>query len=225
MDKPLKQSVDELLIKRDFAALMDFCERDRHAWQEVRYSLYSLDERLRWSAVEAVAKLMEVWWKSGRQEKVRQYVRTLFWSMNDESGGIGWSSPQAVAEIIATIPEVVEPYGSMMIAHTIDEPPLVNGCLWGIGRMGRLIADSVAFFQGQILSTFEIDDAQTLGLASWATGESGFSPAKPHLERISFRTEPVTIYMDGEFTVRTLHDWAGQALMKIWQHADLKQKS
>lgn len=222
MDKPLKQCVHGLLIERDFETLIDLCERERHAWQEVRYSLYSLDERVRWSAVEAAAKLMELWWKSGRQEKVRQYVRTLFWSMNDESGGIGWSSPQAVAEIIATIPEMVEPYGSMMIAHTIDEPPLVKGCLWGIGRMGRLIADSVAFFQGQILSTFQIDDAQTLGLASWAMGESGFSPAKFNLERISSRIEPVTIYIKGDFTVRTLHDWAGEALMKIQQLDNLK---
>jgi len=221
MDKPLKQSVHELLSKRDFQTLIALCERDRHAWQEVRFSLYSLEERLRWSAVEAAAKLMELWWKSGRQEKVRQYVRTLFWSMNEESGGIGWSSPQAVAEIIATIPEIAEPYGSMMIAHTIDEPPLVNGCLWGIGRMGRLIADSLAFFQKQILATFLIDDARTLGLATWAMGEAGFSPAKPQIEKLSSRAEPVAIYINGEFTVRTLHDWAAGSLMKMRQHADL----
>ena len=215
MDKPMKQYVHELLSKRDFETLIDLCERDRHAWQEVRYSLYSLDERLRWSAIEAVAKLMELWWKSGRQEKVRQYIRTLFWSMNDESGGIGWSSPQAVAEIIATIPEILDPYGSMMIAHSIDEPPLIKGCLWGIGRLGRLITDSVAVFQGQILATFQIDDAQTLGLVSWAMGEFGFSPARPHLERISSRTEPVTIYIKGDFIVKPLHDWVEEALMKI----------
>ncbi|HMK48467.1 MAG TPA: hypothetical protein VK435_00305, partial [Thermodesulfovibrionales bacterium] len=101
MDKPLRQLVNELLGRRGFEELTDLCERDRHAWQEVRYSLYSLDERQRWSAIETVGRLMELWWRSARQEKVRQYIRTLFWSMNDESGGIGWSSPQAVAEIIA----------------------------------------------------------------------------------------------------------------------------
>jgi len=215
MDKPLRQLVNELLGRRGFEELTDLCERDRHAWQEVRYSLYSLDERQRWSAIETVGRLMELWWRSARQEKVRQYIRTLFWSMNDESGGIGWSSPQAVAEIIATIPEIVEPYGRMMIAHTIDEPPLVNGCLWGIGRMGRLISDSVAVFQTQILGAFKSEDAQTLGLVAWAMGETGFSPAKSYLERLSHRTEPVTVYISGEFRVKMLRDWAEGSLIKI----------
>ena len=68
MDKSVKQQVDDLLIKRDFETLVVLCEKDRCAWQEVRYRLYSLDERLRWAAIEAMAKLMEKWWKSGSEE-------------------------------------------------------------------------------------------------------------------------------------------------------------
>jgi len=215
MDKLVKRQVDDLLIKRDFETLVVLCEKDRRAWQEVRYRLYSLDERLRWAAIEATAKLMEKWWKSGSEEKVRNHIRTLFWSMTDESGGIGWSAPQTVAEIIATIPEIIDPYGGMMIAHAIDEPPLVKGGLWGIGRLGRLIAGSLDFFQERILAAFQIDDAETLGLASRAMGEAGFCPAIPYLKKISSRTEPVRIYVMGDFPVKPLCGWVEEALSKL----------
>jgi len=215
MDKLIKQRVDDLLIKRDFETLIVLCERNRSAWQEVRYRLYSLDERLRWAAIEATAKLMEQWWKSGKEEKVRNHIRTLFWSMTDESGGIGWSAPQAVAEIIATIPEIIDPYGSMMIAHTIDEPPLINGCLWAIGRLGRLIAGPIDSFQEQILAVFQIDEAETLGLLSRAMGEAGFYPAIPYLKKISSRTEPVRVYITGHFLVKPLSGWVEEALSKL----------
>jgi hypothetical protein len=158
---------------------------------------------------------MKKWWDSGKEEKVRIYIRTLFWSMSDESGGIGWSSPQTVAEIIATNPELIDPYGSMMIAHCIDEPPLIKGCLWGIGRMGSLITVSVKFFQDKILKVFSSDDVEILGIAAWAMGEAGFHLAAPYIEKWRFRSEPVTIYLEGNFYEKPLGKWAEEALMKM----------
>ena len=154
MEKAIKKQVAELLRKRDLDCLVDLCEKDRHYWHEVRFRLYDLDENLRWAAIQTVAKIIHRWWQSGKEDKVRQYIRTLFWSMNDESGGIGWSAPQTVAEIIRQIPEIIEPYGRMMIAHSLDEPPLVKGGLWGIGRLGRMITDAVSSFEDKVLATF-----------------------------------------------------------------------
>jgi len=215
MEKITKQHVEELLRKRDYDRLIDLCVTDRRVWQEVRFRLYDIDERLRWSAIEAAAKLMQRWWNSEREEKVRIYIRTLFWSMSDESGGIGWSSPQAIAEIIVNIPELIEPYGSMMIAYSIDEPPLVKGGLWGIGRLGRKITEAVMFFQDKVLAIFNSNDVETLGLLTWASGEVGFKPAMPFLERIRVQPEPVKIYMNGDFYEKNISQWVEEAIAKI----------
>ena len=216
MDKSIiKSKVEDLLRKRDLHGLLELCEKNRHYWQEVRFRLYDLDERLRWPAIETVAKLMKKWWDSGKEEKVRIYIRTLFWSMSDESGGIGWSSPQTVAEIIATNPELIDPYGSMMIAHCVDEPPLLKGCLWGIGRMGSSITVSVRFFQDRILKVFQDDDVEILALAAWAMAEAGFDSAAPSLEKLRFRGEPVKIYIDGIFYEKPLGEWIEEALIKM----------
>jgi len=211
----IKSTVKNLLMKKDFVALIDICETDGHYWQEVRFRLYDLDEVLRWSAIETAARLMKKWWDSGKEEKVRIYIRTLFWSMNDESGGIGWSSPQTVAEIIAQNPVLIDPYGSMMIAHCIDEPPLIKGCFWGIGRMGGLVRESLKLFQDKILKVFSNDDVDVLGIAAWAMGETGFASAAPFLEKLRFRSKPVTIYIEGTFYEKPLGKWAEEALMNM----------
>jgi hypothetical protein len=215
MDKSIKQQVKDLLEQRDEGRLLELCEKDREFWKALRFNLYAIDERIRWAAIETVAKFMQRWWQVGKKEKVREYIRNLFWSITDESGGIGWSAPQTIAEIIANIPELIDPYGSMMLAHTLDEPPLIKAGLLGMGRLGRLAAEAVHFFQDKILSVFQSDDAETLCLAAWAMGEVGFKAALPFLEKLLERKEPVRIYIKGDFYEKTLGEWAMEAINKI----------
>lgn len=215
MDKSVKQQVSELLRSKNQNSLLDLCEKDRRFWQEVRFRLYDIDEGLRWPAIETVSKFMLRLWDSGKNEKVRTYVRTLFWSMTDESGGIGWSSPQTIAEIIVNIPELIDPYGSMMIAYSIEEPSLLKGGLWGIGRLGRRITEAVDFFKEKILVAFRSDDEETLGLATWAMGEVGFIHALPFLKKLQSGNGPVRIYIDGAFCEKNLTQWIQEAITKI----------
>jgi hypothetical protein len=215
----IKAQVRELLEQREYEHLVDLCVIDRHAWQELRFRLYEIDEIIRWSAIEAAAKLMQRWWQLKQQEKVRDFIRNLFWSMTDESGGIGWSSPQTISETIVNIPEILDPYGSMMIAYSIEEAPLMKGGLWGIGRLGKMIADSMDFFQEKILAVFQNDDPEVLGLAAWAMGEVGFKPSLSLLENLRERNEPVRIYTNGDFYEKPLGQWAEEAVNKITKSA------
>ena len=215
MQKSVKQQVRDLLKRRDCKDLIELCEKHRQFWNELRFRLYDIDERLRWPAIECVAKFIQRLWEKGEKEKVREYIRNLFWSINDESGGIGWSAPQTIAEIIINIPELLEPYGSMMIAHTFEEPLLIKGGLWGIGRLGKQIAESVKFFQEKILVAFENDDPETLSLAAWAMGEVGFKPVLPFMKKLLRRKERVRIYIKGDFHERPLGRWASEAIAKI----------
>jgi hypothetical protein len=216
MDKSIKQQVKDLLERRDDIRLLEICENDRHFWRELQFCLYDIDERIRWPAIEVVAKFMQRWWQIiERKEKVRVYIRNLFWSIKDESGGIGWSSSQTIAEIIVNIPELLDPYGSMMIAHAFEEPPLIKGGLWGIGRLGKRITEAVDFFQAKVLAAFRIDDVETLCLAAWAMGEAGFKPSLPYIEKLSGRKEHGRIYIKGDFHEKSLGEWAKEAIVKI----------
>ncbi len=214
MKKQVKQEIKNLLLQKDHAQIISLCRHDVRTWKILRSCLYDADKRICWAAVEAIGKLMQIWWQDGKKDRVREFIRNLFWSMNDESGGVGWFSPQTIAEIIVNIPELITPYGSMMLYHALEEPPLVKGGLWGIGRLGKRLKEDVAFFKDKVLEVFQSDDPEVLGLAAWAMGEVGFAPALPYLENLTARSEKVRIYL-GEFCEKTLGEWAKEAKDKI----------
>ena len=215
MDKAIKQQVAAYLRQRDYGELLDLCEKDRRFWTALRLCLYETEVSLYWPAIEAVATLMERWWQAGQEEKVREYIRNLLWLLNDESGGIGWNAPQAIAEIIMRIPQLLEPYSNIMISHILEEPLLIKNGLWGIGRLGKRIREAVNLHQDAVLNSFKSDDSETLGVAAWAMGETGFAPALPSLELLKDRKEPVCIYIEGSFHRKPLGVWARDAIIKI----------
>ena len=202
-------------MARDYDAIVAYSHDERRAWKSLRACLYELDDNIKWPAIEAIGRLMNHWWQNGEQKKVREYMRGLFWLLNDESGGIGWTSPQQIAEIICQIPELDESYSTMVIDRTLEEPPLVQGGLWAIGRQGRRLEGRIDNFEGMILNTFGIQDAQTLGLAAWAAGESRFAPALPYLESLTDRLETVRIFIRGVFLDKPLGVWAEHAIKQL----------
>jgi len=215
MDVSIKQQVTLLLQQRNYEGLLKLCKKDRRFWKALQLCLYETEASIIWPAIETIAKLMKSWWQAGQEEKVREYVRKLLWSLNEESGGIGWNAAQTIAEIIVYIPQLLEPYGSMMIASTLEEPLLVKNSLWSVGRLGKRISQTIRLFQDMLLNVFKNEDHEILGLAAWAMGEIGFVPSLPSLKKLTDRKEPVCIYIDGNFLEKTLGVWAKEAIIKI----------
>ncbi|MFC2006337.1 DVU0298 family protein [Chloroflexota bacterium] len=211
----IRQQVKTLLVQRDYSELLRLCQRERRFWRALRLCLYETDESLRWPAIEAVAELLKTWWHEGNGEKVREYIRSLLWLLNDESGGIGWSAPETIAETIVSIPELLEPYGSIMISCASEGSPLFNGSLWAIGRLGKQIKEAIAFFQDKVFAAFDSDDPETLGLVAWAMGEADFTPALASLAMLRDREELVRIYIGGHFQEKSLGSWSKEAIAKI----------
>ena len=189
-------------------------------WRLVQSYLYQTDETLRWHAMEAIAIFSRRRWDSGYQERVVDFIRRLLWSISDESGGIGWSAPQTIAEIIVAIPQLSEPYVNIMIDRAFSEPPLIKSGLWAIGRLGRNARQSAELFQDVIMNSFSTDDPETLGLAAWALGEIGLKPALPCIQALKDRKEPVRIYITPYFCERQLESWAMEAASNLADPVD-----
>lgn len=215
MDISVRKEIKNLLINKDYANLVELCEEDSDHWKCLRQSLYEPDENLRWAAIEATARLMQSRWQAGQEEKVRDYIRRLIWSLTDESGEMGWSAPETIAMTISLIPELLEPYGSMMLVRALEEPPLVNGALWGIGRLGKTIRGQVEILKELALETFQSGDPQTLGVAAWAMGEAGLPAALPYIKKLVNRSELARVYIEGRLHEKSLGQWAEEAIGKI----------
>jgi len=152
----LKQRAFELLKSADFEqALEELCRLPARQVINPLFSfLYNNDEQIRWLTVSAmgavVANLADK-----DMEEARIIMRRLMWNLNDESGGIGWGSPEAMGEILACHEGLAKEYAKILMSYTMEEGNYLEheilqcGLLWGIGRLSqvrpKLIKDAATF--------------------------------------------------------------------------------
>jgi len=103
----------------------------------------SASEKTRWNAVSAmgatVARL------AGQDmEAARIVMRRFMWNLNDESGGIGWGTPEAMAECLACHEGLAREYTKILVSFMREDgfylelPSLQRGLMWGIGRLAQV---------------------------------------------------------------------------------------
>ena len=99
--RSLKQKVLELLKSEDLGRAIDqLCRLSpRHAVNPLFSFLYHRDEQIKWRAVNAMGAIVSKL-ADEDMESARVIIRRLMWNLNDESGGIGWGSPEAMGEIL-----------------------------------------------------------------------------------------------------------------------------
>jgi hypothetical protein len=140
---------------------------------------YHPDPKMSWRAVEAMG-VAAACIAEDDPDFVRQHLRRLHWLISEESGGICWRAPEAMAEIVHRQPERFSDYAPI-IAHLIlemAEEDLAHfraGILWGIGRLGPAVAEAGQGAMLAVEAALDHDDAQIRGLAAWALGRVGRS--------------------------------------------------
>jgi len=103
---------------------------------------YDKDPLVRWKAISVFGKLMG---KLAEQdmEQARIMMRRLMWSLNDESGGIGWGAPEAMAEAMYNSRSLADEYMRILLSYIredgnfLEYPPLRTGALWGLARLSE----------------------------------------------------------------------------------------
>ena len=108
----------------------------------------SNEELIRWRAITAVGVVV-AGLADEHIESARVVMRRLMWSLNDESGGIGWGAPEAMGEIMAQHKKLTEEYHNILLSYLredcnfLEHPILQRGLLWGLGRLAQVRPESV----------------------------------------------------------------------------------
>ena len=104
---------------------------------------YDSDPELRSKAISAFGQVVADL-ANEDMEAARVVMRRLMWTLNDESGGIGWGAPEAMAEAMACHPRLAEEYVRILLSYIredgnfLEYEPLRRGALWGIGRLAQV---------------------------------------------------------------------------------------
>ncbi len=182
--------------------------------------LQNTDPRIKWTSVTLMGSFVN---KIANEniEDARVVMRRLMWNLNDESGGIGWGSPEAMGEILARHKQLSDEYSNILLSYVredgnyLEHEMLQRGLLWGIGRLAQkqpgLIKDSVQYIKPYLESA----DAIKKGLAIWVTGMIGGEEILPVLERLKEDETEIQLYINNRLVDIQIKDLAFEAISKV----------
>jgi hypothetical protein len=184
--------------------------------------LCSTNETVRWHAITGLGPIMTDL-ADRDMEAARVVMRRFMWSLNDESGGIGWGAPEAMAEIMACHDGLAAEYAHMLVAYMREDgfflelEQLQRGLMWGLGRLAQVkpellkSKDAVPY----LLPYLNSSDVAVRGLAAWALGLLQANQAISGLEKLSSDPGRVKLYLNRAFVDETVGSLAEKALANI----------
>ncbi len=173
-----------------------FAELDRFPAKKVINPLishfYHEDINVRWRAISGfghtVARLA-----SEDMESARVIMRRLMWSLNDESGGIGWGAPEAMAEAMSYHAGLASEYVQLLISYIredgnfLEHNTLRKGALWGIMRLSDVRASLLKEYNTAefLRSYLNDDDIESMAITVMAIKNVGDVSDCPRLKDLS----------------------------------------
>jgi hypothetical protein len=209
--RKLKRKIFHLLEQKDFTnALEQIGSYPLKSLIGPLFSFfYNKDDQVRWRAITAmgtiVSKLADSDIESGRV-----VMRRLMWNLNDESGGIGWGSPEAMGEIMARNSRLAEEYRNVFISYLCEEgnyieyEMLQRGVLWGFGRLAHARPELLYSCSSLLVPYLGSSDSNLKGLAAWAAGSLDLSPIRHYLEKLLDDHSVIKIFLNMELVDRKI---------------------
>lgn len=220
--REFRRKVHNLLTQDDFdSALVALSKLPvRQTINPLFHFFCSADELTKWRAVTAVGVLVSGLAQTD-MESARVVMRRLMWTLNDESGGIGWGAPEAMAEIMARHKGLAGEYGHILISYIredgnyLEHEALQRGVLWGIKRLvlayPTLLPEAARF----IAPYLESQDGVARGLAAMLCGILRIDSAKPILEKLKKDKTAIRLFSDGAMQEYLIYRIAGDALTQL----------
>jgi HEAT repeat protein len=187
------------------------------------------EELVRWHAVSAMGTVVSRL-ATAEMEEGRLIMRRLLWSLNDESGGIGWGAPESMAEIMSLHAGLAREYVHMLISYMredgeeicqdgnfLEHETLQQGLLWAAGRLAlsrrQLVLEKG--MEQDLPPYLDSADGTVRGLAARAIGLLGEAAPRQRLAALCNDDYPVRLYEDGLLRTVSVGELAGQALQRL----------
>lgn len=175
---------------------------------------------VRWGAIIAIGEVVGLI-ASEDIEYARIIIRRLMWNLNDESGGIGWGSPEAMAEILAGNRTLAVEYHRLLLSYAskqgnFQENEIIQrGVLWGINRVAEKYPDLVKGADIDILGFLGSEDPVIRAYTARIVGLLGLHEARPVLERLMNDDSEIQVFIDQKLINRRVRDMANEAVYKL----------
>ena len=211
-----KKQLRELLDTRRIEEIVDLAGRQRRVLGTLLSLTFDAEPLIAWRAVEAMgaaaARIAD-----DDPGYVREHLRRLRWLISDESCGICWHAPEAMAEIVRRRPAMFPDHIPIVVylLRVMEEEDLVRfraGILWAIGRLGDIAASEIDAVLPAIAACLDDSDPQVRGMAVWCLAQSRRTePPKARRDLLSDEGT-AELYLDGHLARRSVAELVRQAL-------------
>ncbi len=221
----LKQHVETLLRAEDWRERL--AELEQESAKSLLGPLFSFlihGDELRWRAVTAfgptVSRLA-----GDSMEEARVVMRRFMWNLNEESGSLGWGSPEAMGEVLACHDKLADEFHKVLVSYIhdtgkasnyIDHAPLRLGGFWGVGRLCHarpLLMDHAV--EPLLAGLVDDENPAIPGMAAWALAPLRAEQAKGALTQLLDRDEQVDLFRDGVLETVAVGDLARETLSAL----------
>lgn len=224
----LKKEIKSHLEANDLVSASARVLRDRKALAYLIRLAYDKDTLAGWRAIITVGLVArEV--VEADTEFLRETCRKLLWSLTDESGGIGWSAPEMLGEIVSADPKRFQDIIPLIAsAYEVEEDVFRAGVLYALGRVAEDAPERAASYQKIVIMSLADRDplvrVRGIGLIGllWPWAKRSGIWSQEYCERISLSLDKLIpdegeawIYYGDKFISFQVGEEAKKVLKKI----------
>lgn len=212
MAASLKKELKHALLAEDYERVSALALDDKRTFSKLVALAYNKDDLLCWRAIEGMGAAARAVAAENR-EAVRNVVQRILWSAREESGGMGWSAPELLAEIAIASPRYFPDIPPIIVSlHSEDEEKVfLKGVLRAVGRMGEAGITDIPDCDGLVRKSLEHEDPEVRGLAVWAASRVGIE-ADETIGAMTGDDGELRMYEDGELIETTVGALAQKTL-------------
>lgn len=198
----MKQQLREMLERKAFDEIAALAPKRKRVLDFLISITYDSDRTIAHRAVEAIGIAADRVADSNI-ESVRSLLRRLYWLVLEESGGICWHAPAAMAEIVRHRFKLFPDYSAIvtsLLQSMADEdlPHFRASILHGIGRLAPVDRTGVERAVPLMTRCLDDPDPQNRGMAVWALLQADRRDIVAGHEKLLSDDSTVEIYENGE---------------------------
>ncbi|MBN2059857.1 MAG: HEAT repeat domain-containing protein [Deltaproteobacteria bacterium] len=175
---------------------------------------------VKWGAITAIGEVVGLM-ADEDLESARNIIRRLMWNLNDESGGIGWGSPEAMAEILFRNKTLATEYHHMLLSYINEEGNfqeselMQRGVLWGIGRIAGKYPELVKKSAADIIKFLDSDDPAVRAYSARLAGLLGLQEARFRLESLLNDEHEIQVFIDSKLINCRVKNVVSEAIERL----------
>jgi len=154
----MKKVVVAALEVNNIETIMTLARQNRKLFSVLVRLTYDKETLTGWRAISAIGHVATLYMKNN-YEFLRETIRKLLWSLSDESGGIGWSAPEMLGEIVSADPKKMADVVPLIAEiYTVEEKVFRPGVLYALKRIAQVQPEAVLPFQELVISGLSEND-------------------------------------------------------------------